>query len=528
MLIEAARGGHAGVVNLLLRQPRFTEALRNQILAHRQAMASSVVTTEHQNMLLHRKRARSHSSQVRGLRKQQKQSSVQSEDSFQGDPPVSYENQLSLVTGKHSLPTQQFPPSADAQSAKGQPIPDPKSVAHLQQVSGMRQAPSISAGTDSPGVKKKLSSPHTQQSSEGSSMISDDPSKFTLNPSYNFGQAILSGYGYPLFPALPQSSAPPKFSAVSSSEQPSASAGTVPSQGYLLPSIFAQSPAYNSSSEDERKKSQEALQNHTIDFTKQHQELVSALEGLMLQNDSKKSSAGVPEQPQGDGAFTNGRAGSSVQPALVEDEGGGRGEAAVELPQESDRPQIINSTAPEGSLVSLPSEVESRVPGGSSSGNQFLHPTIDKQYLAAIQNQMLANLDHAGLGPPASHVQSSTPSHPPPLSIESSTMTDLPSSIKQPLHQITSSNQFSSPSLSRAQLPQPIYSTSSQSLKHYNQHRGGHGSTPDLLQDVGQLDGSQLPQRTHSLSTSVLFNNANFPLDIPPPTDLIPNHVSSR
>ena len=62
MLIEAARGGHSGVVNLLLRQPRFTEALRNQILASRQAAA---VTTEQQQLSQGRKRTRSHPHQVR-------------------------------------------------------------------------------------------------------------------------------------------------------------------------------------------------------------------------------------------------------------------------------------------------------------------------------------------------------------------------------------------------------------------------------------------------------------------------------
>ena len=61
MLIEAARGGHSGVVNLLLRQPRFTEALRNQILASRQAAA---VNSEQQQLTQGRKRARSHPHQV--------------------------------------------------------------------------------------------------------------------------------------------------------------------------------------------------------------------------------------------------------------------------------------------------------------------------------------------------------------------------------------------------------------------------------------------------------------------------------
>ena len=42
MLIEAARGGHTGVVGMLLRQPKFTETLRSQMLAQKQATISAI------------------------------------------------------------------------------------------------------------------------------------------------------------------------------------------------------------------------------------------------------------------------------------------------------------------------------------------------------------------------------------------------------------------------------------------------------------------------------------------------------
>ena len=69
---------------------------------------------------------------------------------------------------------------------------------------------------------------------------------------------------------------------------------------------------------------------------------------------------------------------------------------------------------------------------------------------------------------------------------------------------------------------QPIYTTDFQTLKQVSPK--AHSSNSDSY-DAQGFDVDMLQNRPRSLSASFLLDG-NFPLDIPPPSDLIPEHVS--
>ena len=82
---------------------------------------------------------------------------------------------------------------------------------------------------------------------------------------------------------------------------------------------------------------------------------------------------------------------------------------------------------------------------------------------------------------------------------------------------------------------QPVYSSDFSSLKRLSQKMQGTvvtGVQSSTHQSGGgggghQLEQDNLPSRSRPLTTSFLLDH-NFPMDIPPPTDLLPDHVSSQ
>lgn len=566
MLIEAARGGHSNVVNLLLRQPRFTEALRNQILASRQAAA---VSNEQQRLTQGRKRSRSHPHPASGKsrKKSQKPASVSSASAMMDDATThQHDSQILTMAAKCRLHPQHIQGHQPVQtkresSAKVAGVLDPQaklSGASNQQKSFAESKGAVPVlshnhtGNDTAAQKpegKMPAAPDTQQqqqpiqpssASNGQHVSSEDPGKFTLNPSYNFNNQASVLAGYPLFPNLPQGSIPTVFTASPSQESskvPSKSA--VPS--YLLPSIFSHNQPY-SDALPEYLMSQEALQNHMIDFAKQ-QALVTVLEGLVLQNDTQKS----------DGVLLS----EELQPCKEEDKGGGEGEREGNgkerkntstkttdlhdpLEAKSDVDARVNasakslsmqqsllgvSTALGGLHMPLLDNIGSEhLPDGSRSPGDEEY-VIDKRYLEAFQSQMLANLEQAGLIP--SLLSSLDGS----MALNTSTTQALDSEATNTF--ASTQNNTASENNTQSDLPHPQTppvpsSTASRTGFPMDTHKphacdqlnDGHTAT-----EVPRDSEISLHPGGEGLSASFLLN-ANFPVDIPPPTDLIPDHVS--
>ena len=342
----------------------------------------------------------------------------------------------------------------------------------------------------------------------------EDPSKFTLNPSYNFNQAVLSGL--PFTPNIPQGAVPAAFTVPPSQESSSKATGKPPpSSRYLLPSIFAQNQSYAEAS-PEYLMSQEALQNHMIDFAKQ-QALVTVLEGLVMQNEAQKgeeiSESRTHQEEDAGGGEERLRNNASLKTNDLEvpleakpsnDDRHSASSKPINLQQ-----SLIGVSTALGNLqvpfvdgVSGESPTDLLRPPGSNEDY-----VIDKRYLEAFQSQMLASLEQAGLCIPslvASNLEGSAAPQPPSSESMNSTHNSTQPTIPRP----------QTPPLSSAQTPYPLDS---------------HGTKPPshhlALQSSATTDVTREPQQEPPLSSSFMIN-ANFPEDIPPPTDLIPDHVS--
>ncbi|ETW95105.1 MAG: hypothetical protein ETSY2_48635 [Candidatus Entotheonella gemina] len=79
---------------------------------------------------------------------------------------------------------------------------------------------------------------------------------------------------------------------------------------------------------------------------------------------------------------------------------------------------------------------------------------------------------------------------------------------------------------------QPLYPADFNSLKRLSQKMQAAAEVQLSSDQVGesgggghQMEGDHLQTRPNPLTTSFLFDH-NFPMDIPPPTDLLPEHVS--
>lgn len=367
--------------------------------------------------------------------------------------------------------------------------------------------------TDATGQKGDGEPPTTNQqqpTSNGQPPPGDDPSKFTLNPSYNFNQAVLSGF--PFTPNIPQGAVPAAFTAPNQESPSKATGKPPPSSGYLLPSIFAQNQTYSEAS-PEYLMSQEALQNHMIDFAKQ-QALVTVLEGLVMQNDAQKGEESRTHQDDSSGGEDRLRKNASAKTTDLE--------VPLEAEPSNDDRQTASSKPLnlQQSLIGVSTALGNlQVPfvdgvGGENPTDLLRQPgtneeyVIDKRYLEAFQSQMLASLEQAGLCIPGlvpSNAEGSAPSQEqPPSESMNSTNDSTQSTIPRP----------QTPPLSSAQTPYPL---------------DAHGTKPPshhlALHSLATTDLTREPSQEPPLSSSFMLN-ANFPVDIPPPSDLIPDHVS--
>ena len=376
--------------------------------------------------------------------------------------------------------------------------------------------------TDATGQKEGDPS-ITQHQDSTSNGPAEDPSKFTLNPSYNFNQAVLSGF--PFTPNIPQGAVPAAFTAPSSQESSSkATSKPPPSSGYLLPSIFAQNQTYAEAT-PEYLMSQEALQNHMIDFAKQ-QALVTVLEGLVMQNDAQKGEVSLgeesrthQEEDQGGGVEERLRRNASSKTTDLD-------VPPEAKPDNDDRPRASSKPLNlQQSLIGVSTALGNlQVPfvdgvSGESPSDLLRPPgneeyVIDKRYLEAFQSQMLASLEQAGLCIPGLV----------PSNLEDSS---APQQVQLPSESMNSTHDSTQSTIPRPQTPpitssQTSYSPNTHGTKPPSHHLACHSSaTTDLTREPKVTPLQHEPP----LSGSFLLN-ANFPADIPPPTDLIPDHVS--
>ena len=181
--------------------------------------------------------------------------------------------------------------------------------------------------------------------------------------------------------------------------------------------------------------------------------------------------------------------------------------------------ELALPTAPESNSSGLPPNpgISRLIPhleaiAGSLQQNPSL---LDSQYLAATlaQSQMLPGLAHNDSG--------STQALP---SLEAAQAVSVDRKHLPDSEEMT---KFLSGMETQNGLPpeshtQPIYTTDLQTLKQVSPK--AHSSNSDSY-DAQGFDVDMLQNRPRSLSASFLLDG-NFPLDIPPPSDLIPEHVS--
>ena len=151
-----------------------------------------------------------------------------------------------------------------------------------------------------------------------------------------------------------------------------------------------------------------------------------------------------------------------------------------------------------------------------------LHPSsLESQYLAALaQSQMLPALVSATGGSQAlPNIEAAQAAN-----AEGKEINSLPSVVAEMAKFLPSLANLETQTV---ELPvelrtQPIYSTEFHPLKQLSQKM--HSSNSDSYSEQN-FDVDVLQNRPRSLSASFLLDG-NFPLDIPPPADLIPDHVS--
>lgn len=496
MIIEAARGGHTGVVNLLLRQPRFTEALRKQMKAQRSAVANGdqrLKGSGEQNRFKIPPRNIPRNPLPRSIPRNLKnsgetsnsdhtslaiQQEVETGSESCNHGNCSHGNGVHIHGTDENVLSNRSQKKHDTLHQTTPPIPthSPTPPTHPSSVPPTHLA---SAPPTHPIPLLVGSSPSTQESSLGESfsgtvrfstggVVTETPSKDPL-----------SSVG--MFPLQPH---PPP-------------AGT----GYLLPSVFSESPAYVSQERMEAYlKADEILRNHMsqLDYPKQ-QALMSALENLMVQSEAHRAnmSAVVPTP--------------SSAPQLV-------------LPIDGDveAAPLSNLVPPTQGAWSFTDP--SRMPQFAIGASTVVSP--DKHSLSSATNSpskmnsgtsiVSSSGEPVSLEPhPPSVFDLSAPSHlpSPPVGLvhqSSAGATDQGGGALNPPPTLVNHGQFF----------QPIY-------------------TPNM--GVGGTGGGAIKQLSHALAsddpqysdnnelqslTNAFFVDASFPVDIPPPSDLIPDHVS--
>ena len=584
MLIEAARGGHSSVVCLLLQQPKFTAALRSQI-----AQQLSSRCTEQITSIAGKRRARG--SHPGGRGKKQVKSPI----------PDGTGTDNTRKGGQHVLPNgpQQYQQPLLCHHAH--PIDPPEMTPPPDMTPPKKSMANHKDGTTitSDNHHDKMTGSITWSRSNEDRTF--EPSEFTVNPSYKFGQVTtVNPDGTVVFPATatgPQ--------------------GTFPTTGspgsYLLPPIFAQSPAYSNQEHMEAyMKADEILRNHMLqlDYAKQ-QALMNALESLMLQSEAHRASIGVGGGGGKEGersmtpspvvggllSETGGMGGvkpSSTQTTPFKANGSNEnGKGSEPVPIKPEVPVTSQSTTPTWSFTD-PSRmpqfsigVSTLAPSGNSPEKQSPksshHPSpgkhtslAEKQAFASRVASRLEQVNKSPSGPtPSADYYSTTPVtqffnaidkqssfHPPLVYNNSPTKFNFGASVEVTLDETGSTSSVLSgspgnrtreaspfatpipstvtttttttvegaatlnqlPPVPKPQYLQPVYSPDLPSLKHLSHHR---------IHPVGGVATADLPPPQHfdangrpTPMTSSVWLDANFPLDIPPPSDLIPEHVS--
>ena len=456
MIIEAARGGHTGVVSLLLRQPRFTETLRKQMKAQRSAVANGNQRLKEANRLKIPPRNIPRNPPPRnGTRNNDNHHSSGAGTCTcnDGGSGSDINNQpMTTPTNKCSSPTHQ-------------PKPDNVHVPP-QQVGLKHVPPSLHSMAppiiiDTPTCCNKVAeAPPTHSPQE--SLLGETFSG-TFRFSSSEGGGVSGGVANTVESV--QSVAPPAGS------------------GYLLPSVFADSSSYITQDRmDAYLKADEILRNHMsqLDYPKQ-QALMSALENLMLQSEAHRAnmSTAVPSSDNQLPLDTN------VAPPT---------QGAWSFTDPSRMPHFaIGSTT-----MASPDKLSSATSSPSKVNTTIVSSSVEP------------------------HIQEPHP----PLVFDISTASDLvhvPHSVHPP--SLGATGVAPLPTLvNHGQFFQPIYTP--------NMGVGGGGVKQLSHSLVPMVDGPQLmeggatPANTDVQSlTNSFFMDASFPVDIPPPADLLPDHV---
>ncbi len=614
MLIEAARGGHSSVVGLLLQQPKFTAALKNQI-AQRQLASNR--TTDHVTSIAGKRRTRSTTTGGRG-KKHPKSPAPRKTDGVISNHDGNELPMISNVTigGRPVLlnkQQQQFH-IQQQQQIMSQPV-----LCHSDtDISSPKKSPNSNYSSHNENTTIVTDQPPSQllQNELNDKIVSSvtlhaldkpfDPSEYTVNPSYKFGQPSLVNPDSNIFPV----SLPPIQGQYPSPVSNSASAGG----NYLLPPIFAQSSAYSNQEHMEAyMKADEILRNHMmqLDYTKQ-QALMNALESLMLQSEAHRASIGVVSEDEegstrvssppivdsngeGTDVITTTETNNVVQTQspfkgndnLVKKEekndnveltanslkvtsqeniAQSSGTPLWSFTDPSRMPQFsvgVSTLAPSGSSPEKQSPKSSHFPSPgkhlsyaekqafasriasrleqvkkspnnqSSSSSSNSNNTVSSDYYSGtpVTTQFFNSTDgQTPFHPPLVYNNfnfgSNVDNHADSMSPRSGFCSPITSPFKPPsCVQTTTPNTITSSStapLELNQLPpvpspylQPIYSPDLSNLKHLTHH-----IPSDTTQ---QFD----PNDNRTSLTSSIWLDANFPLDIPPPSDLIPDHVST-
>jgi ankyrin repeat domain-containing protein 17 len=270
MIIEAARGGHTAVVSLLLRQPRFTEALRNQMLAQRQTASLSANDQRMKNAAVAKRKARISHAQSEPIKQQKKHGRDEEAGLDDVTPPTS-------VIAQNWLPINP--------QLMGMPQPF-QFQSHAPPHQILQQSMSL-PGSPLKGFPAYSYQPHPQFVSNHAPIKMEEEK---VKDSVTFPSTTTdSGTLYQTKPLAPLHPPPP----------PHPGGGN-----YLLPTVFAESSVYSNEVRMEAYlKADEILRNHMsqMDYPKQ-QALMNALESLMVQSEAHRASmVGTGESGEGGG-----------------------------------------------------------------------------------------------------------------------------------------------------------------------------------------------------------------------------------
>ena len=532
MIIEAARGGHTRVVSLLLRQPRFTETLRNQIMAQRQ-VTSTTTSSDRVKSTAGKRRLRSNHSQSE-ISKQQDQKTPHSEIRTSQEDSITPPNWIPQYNPQLMAPQQfQFQPGNFSQPPgvlQSVSLPGSSTNSPSKGFPAFTFSPNSYSNQQPPFVMNQTSPPTSNHADEekikGSVQFqgnNKETSDATSNLTYKFGSVGM-------FPFLPQTV-----------PQPVAQNPNVVGGSYLLPSVFAESPAYSNQERMEAyMKADEILRNHMsqLDYSKQ-QALMTALESLMVQSEAHRASMAANESTDSKTTSSfNSSHESSQKPELEGSPNTDSPSKIIPDPQvtgpppwsftdPSRMPQFAMGVSTVAPSTFSPDKQNPVLPSSSQvDSSHASNITTEKQSVITAQSHVVATEINAPLNTTNSTDTSFTGQSSDIMSMYTSNALNP----QNPIHHSSLSLQpinpnqpviFQSPTplINHSQLLQPIYSPDLGGFKHLT-HHVQHIPHIDLTASEGLVQ-----DQSHPLASSFLLD-ANFPMDIPPPADLIPDHVS--